>query len=109
MQASLGSLERAGDWLFNHMDGSMDAAVAEVMAQQRAQAAGGGGAAGGAAAGGAGAGEEPLSDGPGKYKLLVRGGPAHPPNPVYSPPRSVDVCAPGVCRLTGYLFANRAS
>ena len=47
LTACSGSVERAGDWLFSHMD-DLDAAVAAV----KQQAAGGGGGGGGAAAGG---------------------------------------------------------
>ncbi|GLC48552.1 hypothetical protein PLESTB_000110300 [Pleodorina starrii] len=64
LQACSGSLERAADWLFNHMD-DLDAAVAKV-------GGGGGGAAAAAvgAGGAAAAGGPPLLDGPGRYELV---------------------------------------
>jgi ubiquitin carboxyl-terminal hydrolase 5/13 len=52
LTACQGSVERAGDWLFSHMD-DLDAAVAAVKQQA---AGGGGGGAAPAAAGGATAG-----------------------------------------------------
>jgi len=55
-----GDLERAGDWLFSHMD-NLDAAVAEALGSA---SAGGGGDASTAAA------DVPLNDGGGQYELL---------------------------------------
>lgn len=65
-QACQGNIERAGDWLFSHMD-DLDSAVQSVMGAQ--QAAGQAAAQGGAAQAGAG-GAGRLLDGPGKYELV---------------------------------------
>ncbi|KAG2446804.1 hypothetical protein HYH02_008364 [Chlamydomonas schloesseri] len=75
LQACSGSLERAADWLFNHMD-DLDGAVAKVLSEAAgaAAAAAAAPAAGAAAgAGGAGAGSSgpaPVLDGPGRYELV---------------------------------------
>lgn len=61
-QACQGNIERAGDWLFSHMD-DLDSAVHSVMGAQQAAAQGGA-----AQVGAAGAGR--LLDGPGKYELV---------------------------------------
>ncbi|KAG2483306.1 hypothetical protein HYH03_017809 [Edaphochlamys debaryana] len=70
LQACSGSLERAADWLFNHMD-DLDAAVAQVLSASAgapaAAAPSGGAAAPGAAAGGAAA---AVLDGPGRFELM---------------------------------------
>ncbi|GIL53163.1 hypothetical protein Vafri_8845 [Volvox africanus] len=83
LQACNGSLERAADWLFNHMD-DLDAAVAKVLSAGDSGAAGGGAAAAAVPAGGGPASiaaaaaaadssltpQPQLLDGPGVYELV---------------------------------------
>ncbi|EFJ49271.1 hypothetical protein VOLCADRAFT_90020 [Volvox carteri f. nagariensis] len=75
LQACNGSLERAADWLFNHMD-DLDAAVAKVLSAGGSGGDGGGGTAAPPTATAAAApsgGSSPagqLLDGPGRYELV---------------------------------------
>ncbi|GLI59780.1 hypothetical protein VaNZ11_001743 [Volvox africanus] len=75
LHACNGSLERAADWLFNHMD-DLDTAVTRVLSTGDSGAAGGGAAAaavpaaGGLAAGSSLTPQPQLLDGPGVYELV---------------------------------------
>ncbi|KAG2435345.1 hypothetical protein HXX76_007418 [Chlamydomonas incerta] len=70
LQACSGSLERAADWLFNHMD-DLDAAVAKVLSEAAGAAAAAPAAGAAGAAGGAGSSAPaPVVDGPGRYELV---------------------------------------